>query len=47
MANNDLDKLVGTRTRMIQRKLKDVTSLSESTSEALLKDAQDTDEGEE
>jgi DNA recombination protein RmuC len=37
-ANNELDKLVGTRTRQIQRKLKDVTSLSENDTLKLLDD---------
>ena len=36
MANNDLDKLVGTRTRVIQRKLKSVTALPENESIELL-----------
>ena len=36
MANNDLDKLVGTRTRVIQRKLKSVTALPESETVELL-----------
>ncbi|MBK5253699.1 MAG: DNA recombination protein RmuC [Peptostreptococcaceae bacterium] len=37
-ANNELDKLVGTRTRQIQRKLKDVTSLNENDTSKLLDD---------
>ncbi len=35
-ANNELDQLVGTRTRVIQRKLKDVQSLPESDTNLLL-----------
>ena len=35
-ANAELDKLIGTRTRSIQRKLRGVTALSESESAALL-----------
>lgn len=37
-ANRELDKLVGVRTRTIQRKLKSVTSLSEAEASALLDD---------
>lgn len=37
-ANRELDKLVGVRTRTIQRKLKGVTSLSEAEASALLDD---------
>ena len=37
-ANTELDKLVGVRTRQIQRKLDKVTSLSEEDSVALLED---------
>ena len=37
-ANSELDKLVGVRTRQIQRKLDKVTSLSEEESVALLED---------
>lgn len=40
-ANKELDKLVGVRTRQIQRKLKDVTSLSTTQSRQVLGDAQD------
>lgn len=36
MANDDLDKLIGTRTNVINRKLRDVSSLSESASQSLL-----------
>ena len=36
MANDDLDKLIGTRTNQINRKLRDVSSLSESVSKDLL-----------
>ena len=36
MANDDLDKLIGTRTNQINRKLRDVSSLSESVSKSLL-----------
>ena len=45
-ANNDLDALVGTRTRAIQRKLKDVQSLPEADSTFLLQslESDDTDE---
>ena len=35
-ANAELDKLIGTRTRSIQRKLRGVTALGESESAALL-----------
>lgn len=35
-ANTELDKLVGVRTRQIQRKLKDITSLSPQETEAIL-----------
>jgi DNA recombination protein RmuC len=35
-ASNELEKLVGVRTRQIQRKLKDVTTLPESESQKLL-----------
>ena len=35
-ANEDIDKLVGTRTRMMRSKLKKVTSLTDSESERLL-----------
>ena len=35
-ANNELDKLVGTRTRMIQRKLKAVDKLDPTQSAQLL-----------
>lgn len=45
-ANAELDKLVGVRTRQIQRKLKSVESLSEYESGALLNDlSEDTIEG--
>ncbi|NVK50220.1 MAG: DNA recombination protein RmuC [Cyclobacteriaceae bacterium] len=37
-ANADLDKLVGVRTRVIQRKLKDVEELPETDSDRLLED---------
>jgi DNA recombination protein RmuC len=37
-ANTELDKLVGVRTRVIQRKLKEVQELSDSTSRQLLED---------
>lgn len=37
-ANSELDKLVGARTRAIQRKLKDVEELSENNSSKLLED---------
>lgn len=37
-ANSDLDKLVGVRTRQIQRKLKDVVALEEADSKRLLDD---------
>jgi DNA recombination protein RmuC len=37
-ANTELDKLVGVRTRVIQRKLKEVQELSDSTSKQLLED---------
>ncbi len=37
-ANNELDKLVGVRTRQIQRKLKSVTTLSDYSSNQLLLD---------
>jgi len=36
MANNELDKLVGVRTRQIQRKLKSVTAMPESETELIL-----------
>ena len=36
MANDDLDKLIGTRTNQINRKLREVSSLSESVSKDLL-----------
>ncbi len=36
MANDDLDKLIGTRTNQINRKLRDVSSLSESVSQNML-----------
>ena len=36
MANNELDKLVGVRTRQIQRKLKSVTALPESETNTIL-----------
>ncbi len=35
-ANNELDSLIGTRTNMIQRKLRDVTALPEETSSDML-----------
>ncbi len=41
-ANSELDKLVGVRTRQIQRKLKDVTSLTDSESIVLLEDSTDS-----
>lgn len=37
-ANSELDKLVGARTRAIQRKLKDVEELSENNSSKMLED---------
>ncbi len=37
-ANSELDKLVGTRTRVIQQKLKDVQQLTENESSKLLED---------
>ncbi len=37
-ANQEIDKLVGTRTRQIQRKLKNVSAMSESDSKRLLDD---------
>ena len=37
-ANTELDRLVGVRTRQIQRKLKDVTALSSSEAAELLDD---------
>jgi DNA recombination protein RmuC len=37
-ANSELDKLVGARTRAIQRKLKDVQELPESESSKLLEE---------
>lgn len=37
-ANSELDKLVGARTRIIQRKLKEVQQLPESESTRLLED---------
>jgi len=37
-ANTELDKLVGVRTRVIQRKLKEVQELSDSTTKQLLED---------
>lgn len=37
-ANSELDKLVGARTRIIQRKLKEVQQLPESESTRLLQD---------
>lgn len=37
-ANNELDKLVGTRTRMIRSKLKNVTSLTDSQAKKVLED---------
>lgn len=39
-ANKELDKLVGTRTRQIKRKLKDVTSLSDAESLKILNDVE-------
>lgn len=38
-ANSDLDKLIGTRTRSIRRKLRDVTELPQQMSSMLLEDA--------
>ena len=35
-ANNELDALIGTRTNVIQRRLRDVTALPEETSSGLL-----------
>ena len=40
-ANNELDKLVGTRTRMIRSKLKKVESLTESQAKAILDDTEE------
>lgn len=40
-ANSELDKLVGVRTRQICRRLRDVTALSEETSERLLSEGED------
>ena len=37
-ANSELDKLVGVRTRVIQRKLKEVQELPEAESKNLLED---------
>ncbi|MBQ7040055.1 MAG: DNA recombination protein RmuC [Clostridia bacterium] len=45
-ANNDLDALVGTRTRAIQRKLKDVQSLPETESVLLIDVVNNADEEE-
>ena len=36
LANDELDKLVGTRTRMIQSKLKSITAIDEAQAEQLL-----------
>jgi len=46
-ANQDLDKLVGTRTRMMMSKLKKVESLPTNSSESLLGEAMDLDEEQE
>lgn len=43
-ANNELDKLVGVRTRQIQKRLKSVTSLSEQTADKILTSAFDDTE---
>lgn len=43
-ANKGLDNLVGVRTRQIRRKLKNVSALPESRSEALLKEDNDAEE---
>lgn len=40
-ANNSLDKLVGVRTRQIQRKLRSVTSLADSEAKLLLDDGEE------
>ena len=42
-ASRELDKLVGTRTRAIRRRLKNVTELSEAESERILSAADDED----
>ena len=42
-ASRELDKLVGTRTRAIRRRLKNVTELSEAESEHILSAADDED----
>ncbi|MDD3123319.1 MAG: DNA recombination protein RmuC [Candidatus Izemoplasmatales bacterium] len=42
-ANDDLDKLVGTRTRAIQKKLQSVTAISEGESKILLPIKEDND----
>lgn len=46
-ASRELDKLVGTRTRAIRRKLKSVTELSEAESETVLALGEDAAEPEE
>ena len=46
-ASRELDKLVGTRTRAIRRKLKSVTELSEVESETVLALGEDAAEPEE
>ncbi|MGI6264007.1 MAG: DNA recombination protein RmuC [Acutalibacteraceae bacterium] len=43
-ANEDLDKLVGTRTRMIQRRLREVEKLDEPTAAQLLETADNAEE---
>ncbi|MEG2685431.1 MAG: DNA recombination protein RmuC, partial [Erysipelotrichaceae bacterium] len=40
-AQRELDKLVGVRTRQIQKKLKDVTSLEVNSTEVLIEDGED------
>ena len=45
-AGNELDKLVGTRTRMIQRRLAEVTSLPEAESASLIEGGTPTDTAE-
>ena len=43
MANSELDKLVGVRTRQIQRKLKSVTAMPESETNSILLTDGETD----
>lgn len=40
-ANNELDKLVGVRTRQIQRKLKNITALNQQQTDLILPSTED------